>query len=110
MATSTTAAPDREFVGAALTGLLQDPEAFTRIALLWHRAVFAAVDHDGDRRVTVNAVDLMLIALGAEPEQARSVAAEHRTDPTAMISKGLPTSMPRVPASARPNCTSWCGS
>ncbi|AYV25369.1 EF-hand domain-containing protein [Streptomyces sp. CJ_13] len=76
-----------EFVGAALAGLHQDPAAFTRIALPWHRAVFTAADHDGDRRVTVNAVDLMLVALGAEPEQARRVAAEHRTDPTGLITE-----------------------
>ncbi|WP_330334388.1 EF-hand domain-containing protein [Streptomyces sp. NBC_00536] len=76
-----------EFVGAALVGLHQDPEAFTRIALPWHRAVFTAADHDGDRRVTVNAVDLMLVALGAEPDQARRVAAEHRTDPTGHITE-----------------------
>ncbi|MFE2146885.1 EF-hand domain-containing protein [Streptomyces sp. NPDC059456] len=76
-----------EFVGAALTGLHQDPEAFTRIALPRHRAVFTAADHEGDRRVTVNAVDLMLVALGAEPGQARRVAAEHRTDSTGLIAE-----------------------
>ncbi|MFJ3842307.1 EF-hand domain-containing protein [Streptomyces sp. NPDC054904] len=76
-----------EFVGAALAGLHQDPEAFTRIALPWHRAVFTAADHDGDGRVTVNAVDLMLVTLGAEPEQARRVAAEHHTDTTGLITE-----------------------
>ncbi|MFD6874580.1 MULTISPECIES: EF-hand domain-containing protein [unclassified Streptomyces] len=76
-----------EFVGAALAGLHQDPEAVTRIVLPWHRAVFRAADHDGDRRVTVNAVDLMLVALGGEPDQARRVSAEHRTDPTGLITE-----------------------
>ncbi|MEU9943437.1 EF-hand domain-containing protein [Streptomyces lavendulae] len=76
-----------EFVDAALAGLHQDPEAFTRIALPWHRAVFTAADHDADRRVTVDTVDLMLVTLGADPEQARRVAAEHRTDPTGLITE-----------------------
>ncbi|MCM1972944.1 EF-hand domain-containing protein [Streptomyces sp. G1] len=76
-----------EFVGAALVGLHQDPEAFTRIALPWHRAVFTAADQDCDGRVTVTAVDLMLVALGAEPDQARRVSAEHRTDPTGLITE-----------------------
>ncbi|MET3987869.1 EF-hand domain-containing protein [Streptomyces sp. PvR034] len=76
-----------EFIGAALAGLHQDPEAFTRIALPWHRAVFTAADHDGDRRITVNAVDRMLVALGAVPEQARRIAAEHRTDATGLITE-----------------------
>ncbi|MEV0992708.1 hypothetical protein [Streptomyces sp. NPDC049949] len=40
-----------------------------------------AAGHDGDRRVTVNTVDFMLVAFGAEAEQARRLAAEHRTDP-----------------------------
>ncbi|MFH8398898.1 EF-hand domain-containing protein [Streptomyces anulatus] len=76
-----------EFVGAAVAGLHQDLEAFTRIALPWHRAVFTAADHHGDGRVTVAAVGLMLVTLGAEPEQARRVAAEHRTDPTGLITE-----------------------
>ncbi|CAM5329680.1 calcium-binding protein [Streptomyces avidinii] len=76
-----------EFVGAALASLHQDPEAFARIALPWHRAVFAAADHDGDGLVTVDAVDLMLVSLGAEPDQARRVAAEHRADPAGLITE-----------------------
>lgn len=76
-----------EFVDAAQAGLYRDPEAFTRIALPWHQAVFTAADHDDDRRVTVDAVERMLTALGAGPEQARRVAGAHRTDTTGHITE-----------------------
>ncbi|GHA43449.1 calcium-binding protein [Streptomyces spiroverticillatus] len=76
-----------EFIGAALSGMHQDPEGFARIALPWHQAVFTAADHDGDQRVSVAAVECMLVALGADPAQARRVAAEHRTDADGLVTE-----------------------
>ncbi|MCX4546977.1 EF-hand domain-containing protein [Streptomyces sp. NBC_01565] len=76
-----------EFVAAAEHGLYGDEAAFAKVALSWHEAVFEAADSDGDGRVTPQQLRGMLVSLGADPDQAATVASERHTDADGLITE-----------------------